>query len=74
MSQPPPQDPHSQPPPRLPVPVYQLDYATPATNKRSGWQVALRIILRIILMIILVSVGLTLLAFGLCLAAFGWQK
>jgi len=68
MSQPPPQDPHSPPPPPYQprVPVYPLDYATPTPNQRSGWQIALRVLL----IIFLVFVGLALLAFGLCMAMF----
>jgi len=48
------------------VPVYPLDYATPTPNQRSGWQIALRVLL----IIFLVFVGLALLAFGLCMAMF----
>jgi len=71
MSQPPPQDPHSQPPSVRPKvsPIIPLDYETPAPRKqRSVWLVALLIILKAVAIMLLLLLGLSLLAWGLCWA------
>jgi len=71
MSQPPPQDRHSQPPPVRPKvsPIIPLDYETPAPRKqRSVWLVAFMILMKVVVITFLVLAGLVLLAFGLCLA------